>query len=233
MEAARRGDRRALEVLLTTHYDRVHALCRRMLGNDADALDATQDALLAAVKGLSRFDGRSAFGTWLYRIATNTCIDELRRRRRRPVVGFIRGGGSGGGSGAGRDGAGRDGDGGVDFDLIPPGGTVVSGQGFGDRDPADVAAARVDVDAALRELPLEFRTAVVLRDVCDLPYEEIAEILDVPVGTVRSRIARGRAALAAGAVPGNRPGGPGVQPNRTTDQATTDQATTDQEEHTP
>jgi predicted RNA polymerase sigma factor len=58
-------------------------------------------------------------------------------------------------------------------------------------------AARVDVDAALASLPVEFRTAVVLRDVCDLPYDEIAVILDVPVGTVRSRIARARSALAA------------------------------------
>ncbi len=170
MEAARGGDRAALEVLLTTHYDRVHALCRRMLGNDADALDATQDALLAAVKALGRFDGRSSFGTWLYRIATNTCIDELRRRRRRPVVGFVRGGGraeSGGGGrvghgGRGDGGGGRDGDAGPDLDAIPPGGTVLSGQGFGDRDPADMATARVDVDAALRGLPVEFRTAVVL-----------------------------------------------------------------------
>jgi RNA polymerase sigma-70 factor (ECF subfamily) len=60
-----------------------------------------------------------------------------------------------------------------------------------------VAAARIDIDAALASLPLEFRTAVVLRDVCDLPYDEISDILGVPVGTVRSRIARARSALAA------------------------------------
>ena len=64
------------------------------------------------------------------------------------------------------------------------------------RDPADEATARVDVDAALRRLAPEHRVAVVLRDVCDLTYEEIATVLDVPVGTVRSRIARGRGALA-------------------------------------
>ena len=82
------GDRDALETLVTAHYDRVHALCRRMLGNDADALDATQDALVAAIRALGRFDGRSSFGTWIYRIATNVCIDEIRRRRRRPVTGL-------------------------------------------------------------------------------------------------------------------------------------------------
>jgi RNA polymerase sigma-70 factor (ECF subfamily) len=183
VDAARSGDRRALESLIEEHYDRVHALCRRMLGNDADALDATQDAMVAAIRALHRFDGRSSFGTWLYRIATNACIDELRRRRRRPVPGLA--------------------------DADPP---------FGDGpdraspaagvDPADVVTARLDVDAALRGLPVEFRTAVVLRDVCDLTYEDIAAILEVPVGTVRSRIARGRAALAeswTAAVPG--PGG--------------------------
>ena len=204
---------------MTAHYDRVHALCRRMLGNDADALDATQDALVAAIRGLSRFDGRSSFGTWLYRVATNTCLDELRRRRRRPVTGIA-------------------------YDVAEvadelssevPGPFAVparrgagpdrSGRAGGSRDPADVVAARLDVDAALALLPIEFRTAVVLRDVCDLPYDEIAAVLDVPVGTVRSRIARARSALAAALKPearsisdqaardgtGNRTGWPDVK----------------------
>jgi RNA polymerase sigma-70 factor (ECF subfamily) len=182
LDAARAGDRDALEILVTTHYDRVHALCRRMLGNDADALDATQDTLVAALRALSRFDGRSSFGTWIYRIATNTCLDEIRRRRRRPVVGI-----------ATDIGAGSAGESGV-RDLR----STTAHAGTGDsRDPGDVVTARVDIDAALASIPIEFRTAVVLRDVCDLPYDEIAEILGVPVGTVRSRIARARSALAA------------------------------------
>ncbi len=184
LDAARGGDRRALEALLVGHYDRVYALCRRMLGNDADAVDAAQDALLSAVRAITRFDGRSSFGTWLYRIATNACLDELRRRRRRPVVGLPAE---------------------VDDDWDRPG-PVRSGRGgagsfhpaFGGdaRDPAEEATTHVDVDAALRLLAPEHRVALVLRDLCDLPYDEIADILDVPIGTVRSRIARGRAALA-------------------------------------
>ena len=67
------------------HYDRVYALCRRITGNDHDALDATQDALIAIVRGLPRYDGRAAFSTWAYRVTTNACLDELRRRRRRPT----------------------------------------------------------------------------------------------------------------------------------------------------
>jgi RNA polymerase sigma-70 factor (ECF subfamily) len=133
-----------------------------MTGNDADALDATQEALLAVVRGLPRFDGRSSFSTWSYRVATNACLDELRRRRRRPIP--------------------------VDELTMPPGG------------PDDVAGEvtdRLALDGALASLPVEFRAAVVLRDVCALDYAEIAEVLGVPPGTVRSRIARGRAAVAA------------------------------------
>jgi RNA polymerase sigma-70 factor (ECF subfamily) len=179
-----------------------------MLGNEADAVDAAQDALLSVVRSITRFDGRSSFGTWIYRIATNACLDELRRRRRRPVVGI---------PGEAED----DADGGRAF-------------GSGGRDPADEATAHVDVDAALRRLAPEHRVAVVLRDVCDLTYEEIAVVLDVPVGTVRSRIARGRGALAdqmtgtrgyeagpaAGPEAGNRAGDGNVKPGDRTENHT-------------
>jgi RNA polymerase sigma-70 factor (ECF subfamily) len=233
LDAARAGDRRALETLLTGHYDRVHALCRRMLGNEADALDAAQDALLSAVRSIARFDGRSSFGTWLYRIATNACLDELRRRRRRPVVGLPAEvdddwdrPGSGRGGRARRAGAGGDGGSGADRGA----GDVHPAFGAGGRDPAEEATTRVDLDAALRRLAPEHRAALVLRDVCDLPYEEIAVILDVPIGTVRSRLARGRAALAdllpghPGARDrdddGNPSGGPDVQPGDRTENRT-------------
>ena len=81
--AAQGGDRGALDQLLRRHYDRVHAVCRRITGNDADAADAAQEAMIAIVRNLDRFDGRSSFGTWAYRIATNASLDELRRRKRR------------------------------------------------------------------------------------------------------------------------------------------------------
>src|SRR5436853_4508477 len=82
--AANAGDRGALEVLLARHIDRVHAICRRVTGHPEDALDATQEALIAVTRGLHRYDGRSLFTTWLYRVATNAALDELRRRKRRP-----------------------------------------------------------------------------------------------------------------------------------------------------
>jgi RNA polymerase sigma-70 factor (ECF subfamily) len=159
--AAAGGDRRAMETLLERHADRVHAVCRRIVANPDDALDATQEALIAITRGIGRFDGRSAFTTWLYRVATNCALDELRRRKRRPLP----------------------------TDTVPE---VVTSGGIEER-----VGARIDVDEALARIPEEFRAAVVLRDLCDLDYAEIADVLDVPPGTVRSRIARGRSALAA------------------------------------
>lgn len=173
--AARSGDRAALDRLLRAHQSRIHAVCRRITGNDADALDATQDALIAIVRGLPRFDGRSRFSTWAYRIATNTCLDELRRRKRRPELGAAE---DLGGSGVG------------------PGNGAATNGALATGDIGDDVADRMAVDAALARLSPEFRAAVVLRDLCQLDYSEIAEVLEVPVGTVRSRIARGRGQLA-------------------------------------
>jgi RNA polymerase sigma-70 factor (ECF subfamily) len=188
IQAAQRGDRPALESLLRSEHARIHALCRRLTGNDADAADATQEALIAIVRGLPRFDGRSRFTTWSYRVATNACLDELRRRSRRPIPTLP-----------------------VETDTGPSS-TSASGPS-GAHDPEVVVANRLDVDAALATLPEEFRVAVVLRDLCDLDYAEIAEALDIPAGTVRSRIARGRAALAL-RLGGNPPTPPERPSNR-------------------
>jgi RNA polymerase sigma-70 factor (ECF subfamily) len=177
--AANAGDRGALEVLLARHLDRIHAICRRVTGHPEDALDATQEALIALTRGLHRYDGRSLFTTWLYRVATNAALDELRRKKRRPEPAEL-------------------------SDDRPMGGTAGSGV-------ESVVAARLDVDAALAGLSPEFRAAVVLRDLCDLDYAEIAEVLDVPIGTVRSRIARGRAAIADQL---REPTGPPERPTR-------------------
>jgi RNA polymerase sigma-70 factor (ECF subfamily) len=159
--AAAAGDRRALDVLLDRHIDRVHAVCRRIVVDPQDALDATQEALIAISRGIGRFDGRSAFSTWVYRVATNAALDELRRRKRRPALAL---------------------------DVLPE--PAVSGG-------HDAMEARLDVDAALARVPEEFRVAVVLRDLADLDYSEIAAALDIPLGTVKSRVSRGRAALQA------------------------------------
>lgn len=75
-----------MDDLLRRHYDRLFAVCRRVAGNDADAADGCQEALIAIARGLPKFDGRSTFKTWSYRVATNACLDEVRRRGRRPLA---------------------------------------------------------------------------------------------------------------------------------------------------
>ncbi len=89
VEAAQNGDRAAMDQLLRRHYDRIHAVCRRIAGGSRDADDACQEALIKITRGLPRFDGNSAFGTWAYRIATNAALDELRRRKRRPLLALV------------------------------------------------------------------------------------------------------------------------------------------------
>lgn len=183
VRAAQDGDRDALDQLFRRHYDRVFAVCRRITGNEADAADAAQEAMIAMVRGLGRFDGRASFGTWAYRIATNASLDELRRRRRRPLV------------------AGRDHHEHHDHDSHEQADPTA-----GER--IDQLGDRQQIDTALAALAEDFRVPVVLRDVADLDYAEIAAILDVPVGTVKSRIARGRGILAnaISRADGNHPG---------------------------
>jgi len=157
-----------------------------MLGNEQDAQDATQEALIAIVRGLPGFDGRSAFSTWAYRITTNSALDEMRRRRRRPVP-WPR-------------------DAGGDEIYLDSGGPSTTASREARVDPPDTVGARLDVDAALQRLPGQQRAAIVLRDLLDLDYAEIAEVLAIPIGTVRSRIARGRAALATVLASGHEQG---------------------------
>jgi RNA polymerase sigma-70 factor, ECF subfamily len=157
------GDSGALDRLLRDHIGLVHGVCRRILGNPDDALDATQEALLSIARKIGSFDGRSKFSTWAYRVATNAALDESRRRGRRPVP----------------------------SESLPE--TNRNTQ-TGANEAA--IADRLDVDAALAHLTPEYRAAVALRDLVGMDYAEIADVLGIPAGTVRSRISRGRAALA-------------------------------------
>jgi RNA polymerase sigma-70 factor (ECF subfamily) len=177
--AAQGGDRNALDQLLRRHYDRIYAVCRRVTGGSRDADDACQEALIKITRSLPRFDGRSAFGTWAYRIATNASLDELRKRKRRPMLHSVH-------PGDGRnDQTGQSGDDGPP-ELVDP----MAAKRI------DAVADRLALDDALDDLSDNFKAAVVLRDVADLDYNQIADILEIPIGTVKSRIARGRAALA-------------------------------------
>ena len=180
VRAAQHGDAAAMEILLGRHYDRVHAVCRRIAGASRDADDAAQEAMIRIVRNLDRFDGRSAFGTWAYRIATNTALDELRKRKRRPQLHVVADG---------------------DDDRRP----IEPVDPLADR-TVEAIGDRSTIERALADLPEEFKTPVVMRDIGDLDYAEIADALGIPIGTVKSRIARGRRLLVEQL--GNRDGPP-------------------------
>ena len=163
VERGKSGDPAAIEAILRAIHPLVRNVCRGMLNDEADAEDATQNALINVVRNIDRFDGRSSFTTWVYRIATNAAIDEGRRRGRRRSR------------------------------IVHDESEVVDEVGTTAQNRVDDAD---QLGSLLRQLPDEFRVAVVLRDVMDLDYDEIARILGVPGGTVRSRIARGRTRLA-------------------------------------
>ena len=188
IRSAQNGDMASLEVLLGRHHDRIRAVCARVVGYGADADDAAQMALISIVKNLENFDGRAAFTTWSYRIATNAAIDELRKQQRRRADSL------------------DDDESHLQVAAVGEIGRV-----------AETTSARLDVQQALDQLPEDFRLPVVLRDLCGLDYDEIGSILELPPGTVRSRIARGRGKLAdlIGSIdgePGNQSPGTDVQP---------------------
>ncbi len=170
--AAKQGDERAMDQLLRRHYDRMHAVCSRIACGTRDADDATQEALLRVVRNIDQFDGRSAFSTWAYRIATNTALDELRKRNRRPILDAQVGFSNGDDDSRGRQ----------PVDELA-------------HLEVEAIADRMAIKEVLESLPQDFRLPVVMRDVGDLDYAEIAEALGIPIGTVKSRIARGRKIL--------------------------------------
>lgn len=161
------GDAGAFATLVERHQARVYGLCLRVTGNPEDAADATQEAFVSALRKLGQFRGDAAFTTWMHRVAVNACYDLLRKRSRQPLLHLA-----------------------ADDDLPTP------EAGPPAPDHADEVAGTHDAAAALARIPEEFRVALVLADVQDLPYEQIAKILDVPIGTVKSRVFRGRIALA-------------------------------------
>jgi RNA polymerase sigma-70 factor (ECF subfamily) len=159
------GDQGAFTELVRRHEGRVFAVAMRMLGREEDALDATQDAFLTVYRKSGQFRGESAFTTWLHRITVNACYDILRKKARQPLLRAV----------------------GDDEREVEPGPPV--------EDHAAEVAGGIDVERALQLVPEDFRAVLILADVHDLAYDEIATILEIPTGTVKSRLHRGRAAL--------------------------------------
>lgn len=156
---ARAGDQRAFAALVEPHKSMLTAVCYRIVGDDGGAEDALQETLIAAWRHLDRFQGRSKFSTWLFRIAHNAALASARKSVPEPIDTIDRGAGSG-----------------------PSIADTVS----------DVRSVRW----ALARIPPDFRAALVLREFCDMSYEEIASAQGIKVQTVKTRIARARQALA-------------------------------------
>ncbi|WP_078909868.1 RNA polymerase sigma factor SigM [Streptomyces sp. NRRL S-87] len=161
------GDPDAFGELVRRHRDRLWAVALRTLGDREEAADAVQDALVSAYRAAHTFRGQSAVTTWLHRITVNACLDRARKAASRRTSAV---------------------DDPEDFErLLEP------------HESAEAPAERQDLHrellAALRTLPTEQRAALVLVDMQGYPVAEVAKILDVPTGTVKSRCARGRAKL--------------------------------------
>ena len=170
IERARSGDTRAFEDLARREERALYRHALRIVGTTSDAEDIVQDALFSAWRSIASFQGTS-FRAWLFRIATNRALDQLRSRKRRPELPLDP----------------PDDDEVTWAEPVAPGPDLT--QLAGDRE------ALAAVEAALGALPAEQRTALLLRDVEGFAYEEIAVITTVEIGTVKSRIHRGRLAV--------------------------------------
>lgn len=168
---AQAGDQRAFELLVRKYQHRIIQLVSRLVG-DADAPDVAQDTFIRAWRALNGFRGQSAFYTWLYRIGINTAKNSLVSRTRRPA----------------------------DRDI-----DIADAELYGhteqlsdiDTPEAQVLTEEIreKVEAAIGRLPVDLRKAITLRELEGLSYEEIAQVMDCPIGTVRSRIFRAREAI--------------------------------------
>ena len=165
----RNGDQSAFEDILLEFQDRIYNLCRRMLGNAHDAEDAAQDVFLKAYQALPRFEPGASLYTWLYRIAINTCIDY----KRKPFLESL-------------------------FKRSDEGEEIMIDVPSVAPSPERLAESKQmgqDLQKSLGKLSQKLRTAIILKEIEGLSYEEIAEVLDISLGTVKSRIARAREEL--------------------------------------
>ena len=172
VEKVQAGDKRAFDLLVLKYQPRILGLVARYVKDNHEVQDVTQEAFIKAYRALPRFRGDSAFYTWLYRIAINTAKNHLVARGRRPP--------------------------GVDVDVedaehYEAGGALREGEN--PENPLFSQELAQVVNRAISALPDDLRTAVTLREFDGLSYEDIAEIMDCPVGTVRSRIFRAREAI--------------------------------------
>ncbi|MBN2471068.1 MAG: sigma-70 family RNA polymerase sigma factor [Anaerolineae bacterium] len=172
IQQAQQGDIHAFNDLVLIYQDRVYTAAYRIMGDEPSAADAAQDAFIAAYRKIATYRGGS-FISWLLRIVTNTCYDELRRRKRRPQEGFD--------------------------DLAPEDSLDPPPQLVSSAENPEAYTQRMElssgIEDCIRHLSDEHRVLVVLRDVEELDYNEIASMTGLELGTVKSRLSRARARL--------------------------------------
>ena len=166
---AQRGDADAFEQLLLEHQKNVYNLCYRMAGDPDDAMDLSQETFLRAWRCLDQYQFASAFSTWLYRLCSNICIDFLRRRRRQQTVPLTF----------------EDADGEEQTYAVPDAQPLPEEQ-------VELKLTREILQAAMAQLLPEHRAVLQLRVVNEMSYEQIADVLDIQIGTVKSRLSRAR-----------------------------------------
>lgn len=181
VDSVRSGDPAAWTKLVERYQVRVYSICVRMVRDRDLASDLTQETFLKVIRGLDRFDDRAKLSTWVYRVAMNVCLSKLRSEKLRRHASLDALGGWGAQGSAAED---RRSDPGIEQAREP-------GAGWGVEDNEE----RQRMLAALDAISPEHRAILVLRDGRGLEYEHIADALDIPVGTVRSRLFRARAAL--------------------------------------
>ena len=165
-------DESAFEQLMLLHQKPVYNICYRMAGNADDALDLSQEVFLKLWRTLEQYQFDAAISTWLFRLTQNVCIDFLRRKKRQQHVSLTFSG---------------DEDEGKELSVPDPEPLPEERVIFNEKQAA--------IRAAMNALPVDFREILQLRVVQELPYEQIAQIMDLPVGTVKSRLARARLQL--------------------------------------
>jgi RNA polymerase sigma-70 factor (ECF subfamily) len=173
VKRAQDGCRNSLSELICRYERKTYNLAYRLMGNHADASDAAQEALVRVCMRLQNFRGDSAFSTWLFRVVTNTCLDELRRRGRLRHASLD--------------------------DALPAEEGLVPRQAPDEGESPVEYAERHEVQAAVQRaisrLPDEYRLVVIMRDLQGLSYHEIAAMLGTTLGTIKSRLHRARQAL--------------------------------------
>jgi len=173
IEISKKGDISAFEELIETYQNKVFNIAYSMLNNYEDANDVAQEVFIRVYKSIKNFKGESSFSTWLYRITTNVCLDELRKRKNKNVVS-------------------------IDEDIPFDDGEVTR-QIVDDGPTPDIIAEKKEVreivNEAIGQLSEEHKTVIILRELQGLSYEEISKIINCPQGTVKSRINRARSAL--------------------------------------